>query len=120
MNGFFSTKSLGSYFRKAVLQSDFTDFESLPVDLFIVATYLNQPKKAVFSRFGKEDSHHFSTKKSVDYIDNVDVAEAITASAALPPIFTPVKTISLKPLAIISLACFRASSILMALERPLA
>lgn len=91
VNGFFSTKSLGEYFRKAVLNADFTDFDSLPIDLFIVGTYLNQPKKAVFSKFGKEDGHKFATKKNVDYIDNVDVAEAITASAALPPLFTPVK-----------------------------
>jgi predicted acylesterase/phospholipase RssA len=91
VNGFFSTKSLGEYFRKAVLEADFTDFDSLPIDLFVVATYLNQPKKAVFSRYSKEDSHKFATKKDVDYIDNVDVAEAITASAALPPLFTPVK-----------------------------
>jgi len=91
VNGFFSTKSLGEYFRKAVLEAEFTDFSSLPIDLFIVGTYLNQPKKAVFSRFGKKDSQSFATKKNVDYLNDVDVAEAITASAALPPLFTPVK-----------------------------
>ena len=91
VNGFFSTKSLGDYFRKAVLKSDFTKFADLPIDLFIVATYLNQPKKAVFSKYGAEDCLIPNPKKDVDYVTGADVADAITASAALPPIFTPVK-----------------------------
>lgn len=88
INGLFSTKGLGDYFRKAVLESDATQFGDLAADLFIVATYLNQPKKAVFSKYGNDDVK--SMRKDTDYINTVDVATTITASAALPPIFTPV------------------------------
>ena len=91
VNGFFSTKSLGEYFKKSVFKSEFTDFGDLPADLFVIATYLNQPKKAVFSKYGADDSPLPSLKKNVDYITGANVSDTITASAALPPIFTPVK-----------------------------
>ncbi len=89
INGLFSTKGLGDYFRTSVLKSEFTNFEDLAADLFIVATYLNQPKKAVFSKYNLSDGIN-ATRSNTDYITGVDVATAITASAALPPIFTPI------------------------------
>lgn len=89
INGLFSTRGLGDYFRNAVLQSEFTNFDELAADLFVVGTYLNQPKKAVFSKYDLNDGKN-SMRKNTDYITGVDVATAITASAALPPIFTPV------------------------------
>lgn len=88
INGLFSTKGLGDYFRNAVLNAQFTNFNDLPADLFIVATYLNQPKKAVFSKYDLNNGK--SMRKDTDYITGVDVATSITASAALPPIFAPV------------------------------
>lgn len=88
INGLFSTKGIGDYFSRAVLSSDATEFGELAADLFIVATYLNQPKKAVFSKYGNDDIK--SMRKDTDYITGVDVATSITASAALPPIFAPV------------------------------
>lgn len=90
VNGLFSTKGLGDYFRKSVLKSDFTNFEDLPADLFIVATYLNQPKKAIFSKYDLSDGIN-CTRTNTDYITGVDVATAITASASLPPIFAPIQ-----------------------------
>ncbi len=89
INGLFSTKGIGEYFRRAVLESDATQFGDLAADLFIVATYLNQPKKAVFSKYNSDQVT--SMRKDTDYITDVDVATSITASAALPPIFAPVK-----------------------------
>ncbi|MGH1467579.1 MAG: patatin-like phospholipase family protein [Bdellovibrionales bacterium] len=89
INGLFSTKGLGDYFRSAVLNAEFTNFEDLAADLFVVATYLNQPKKAVFSKYDLNDGIK-SLRKDTVYITGVDVATSITASAALPPIFAPV------------------------------
>ncbi len=90
INGFFSTKGIGEYFQKVVLKSESTNFKDLVADLFIVATYLNHPKKAVFSKYHLNDDIK-SMREDTNYITGVDVATAITASTALPPIFAPVK-----------------------------
>ncbi len=90
INGFFSTKGLGDYFRTVVLNSKSTNFQDLAADLFIVATYLNQPKKAIFSKYTLNDGIK-SMRKDTNYITSVDVATAITASTALPLIFAPIK-----------------------------
>ena len=59
-------------------------FQSLGVDLFIVGTQLNESRKVIFC---KED---FTTKdKSVIYSDFATVSDAVAASAALPPVFSP-------------------------------
>lgn len=85
LSGFFSNKGLGDYFRRAVFESESTSFKDMPIDLFIVATYLNKQKKAIFSRLPDHEGER------MDYISGVDVSSAITASAALPPLFSPVK-----------------------------
>lgn len=89
VSGFFSTKGLGDYFNKHILEDGKINFADLEKELFIVATFLDRPKKAIFSKFDKPIRK--TSFDEVVYMQDVSIAEAITASAALPPIFTPVE-----------------------------
>ena len=87
-SGFFSTEKLGQYFEENIFHNQGSAFKDIDKDLFIVATFLDQPKKAIFSKHRKpeiETDHAHSP-----YINTVSVPKAITASVALPVIFSPV------------------------------
>ncbi len=88
-NGFFSTEKLGTYFEKNVFKEDSTSFKNLKKDLFIVATFLDEPEKAIFT---KHEGPIIQTDHSKSpYINTVSVSKALSASVALPVIFSPVK-----------------------------
>lgn len=87
-SGFFSTEKLGQYFEDNIFCDGSTSFKDLEKELFIVATFLDHPKKAIFSKFkGPEIQTDHSLSP---YIDNVTIPKSITASVALPVIFSPV------------------------------
>ena len=82
VNGFFNTKNLEAYLRKHCHPEN--TFESLGVQLYIIATQLNHSRKVVFGKFDQptKDEHiHFN--------DKAKVSEAVAASASLPPFFSP-------------------------------
>lgn len=82
VNGVFSTQNLEKYLRENVHQEN--TFSSLGVKLFIVATQLNHSRKVVFGNFAdsqKDDEVH--------YANFATVSQAVAASAALPPFFSP-------------------------------
>lgn len=87
VNGLFSTKGIGEYFQKSVFGSDRVLFDDLEPNLFIVSTYLDHAKKAVFSPQRAESSKRLGS--AANYIFGVSMADAISASAALPPVFAP-------------------------------
>lgn len=88
-SGLFNTEGLGKYFAENLFANGGDSFESMKKDLFIVATYLDHPEKAIFCKHKKAPvKTGFTASK---YINDVSVSQAITASAALPPIFSPVK-----------------------------
>jgi predicted acylesterase/phospholipase RssA len=82
LNGLFSTKGLERYIRNEVWPTN--SFKDLGVDLYIVATQLNQSRKVIF---GAKDE--LSKDHSILYTDYATVSEAVAASAALPPAFSP-------------------------------
>ena len=88
-SGFFNTKKLGRYFEKNIFNNKDSSFKALEKDLFIVATFLDQPKKAIFTKYNKPEIETGFTVSP--YINTVSIPEAITASVALPVIFSPVK-----------------------------
>jgi predicted acylesterase/phospholipase RssA len=82
LNGLFSTRGIEKYLRNNILPTE--QFSELASNLYIVATQLNNSRKAVFGPF-KEN-----------YIDDrimnfnfASIAEAAAASAALPPVYCP-------------------------------
>ncbi len=78
----FSTAGIKRYLEAHVLQSD--AFSDLEPDLFIVATELNQSKKAIFGRYKA-----LSQDPYLEYRDDVAVGEACAASMSIPPVFHP-------------------------------
>lgn len=82
LNGLFTTKGLERYIREEVWKAN--TFDSLGVDLFIVATQLNHSRKVIFCK--KDD---LSKDKSILYTDYATISEAVAASAALPPVYAP-------------------------------
>lgn len=88
-SGLFNTEGLGKYFEENIFSNGNNGFESLKKDLFVVATYLDLPEKAIFCKHKKAPIKTGFTASN--YINDVSVPQAITASAALPPIFSPVK-----------------------------
>jgi predicted acylesterase/phospholipase RssA len=82
LNGLFTTKGLEKYFREEVWPTN--TFSSLGVDLFVVATQLNQSRKVIF---GNEEA--LSRDKSILYSNYSTVSDAVAASASLPPVFAP-------------------------------
>jgi len=87
-SGFFSTEKLGQYFEDNIFTGGLTEFSDIEKELFIVATFLDHPKKAIFSKF-KEPNIKTDHSES-PYFSSVSVPKAITASVALPVIFSPV------------------------------
>lgn len=82
LNGLFSTKGLERYVREQVWTSN--SFQDLGVELYIVATQLNQSRKVIFC--AKDE---MSKDQSVLYANYANVSDAVAASAALPPAFAP-------------------------------
>ncbi len=82
--GLFSTSGIEEYLREGVLPSN--NFEEYCADLFIVASKLNMPIKAVF---GKEKFKEcdFGAGNEFDY--GVPISESCAASTALPVLFSP-------------------------------
>lgn len=78
----FTTDGIANYLRSHVIQSD--RFSDLEADLFVVATELNQSRKAVF---GKYKSAPLATH--LEYRNDVSVSDACAASMALPPVYHP-------------------------------
>lgn len=84
VNGLFNTNNLQKYFAETALKTQ--SFDEIKNQLFIVATYLDYPKKAIF---GPILDKPLKTQDNLDYISGVDISEAIAASTALPPVFSP-------------------------------
>ncbi len=82
LDGLFTTKGIESYLRKEVLIDN--EFHRLGVELYIVATQLNHSRKAIFGPF--KESYKTSTTK---YINYASISDAVAASTALPPVFSP-------------------------------
>lgn len=82
LNGLFTTKGLERYFREEVWPMN--TFQSLGVDLNIVSTQLNESRKVIF---GTRDE--MSRDKTILYANYGTVSDAVAASAALPPVFSP-------------------------------
>ncbi|MBT4760163.1 MAG: patatin-like phospholipase family protein [Bdellovibrionaceae bacterium] len=82
VNGIFSTRNIERYFREHVLEDN--SFESLGVQLYVIATQLNYSRKVIFSDF--EESYKDDDVKKVSY---AKISEAVAASASLPPVFRP-------------------------------
>lgn len=84
VNGLFSTQNIEKYFREKALQTQ--SFDELSAQLFVVSTYLDHPKKAIF---GPKIETQFKGDKNADYLTGVNISDAIAASAALPAVFAP-------------------------------
>lgn len=82
VNGIFTTKNLERYLRTHVYPAN--DFKTLGARLYIVATQLNHSRKVVF---GPYDETH--KEKDIKYANYATVSQAVAASAALPPFFSP-------------------------------
>jgi predicted acylesterase/phospholipase RssA len=82
LNGIFNTNGIERYLRKYIL--DENEFSRLGVELYIVATQLNHSRKSIFGPF-LESSKTDTTK----FIGYSKISEAVAASTALPPVFSP-------------------------------
>jgi predicted acylesterase/phospholipase RssA len=82
VNGVFSTKNLEAYLRENVHPEN--TFESLGVQLYIIATQLNHTRKVVFGNFPETTKN-----EEIKYSNSATVSQACAASAALPPFFAP-------------------------------
>ena len=82
--GLFSTDGIEQYLANEVLISN--DFKDYHPDLFIVASRLDRPIKAVF---GKTSNLKSAYDPSCEYLDCVPISKAAAASIALPPVFSP-------------------------------
>lgn len=82
INGIFTAKGIERYFRNQVLREN--SFNSLGVDLFVVATQLNHSRKVVFGNF--PETHK---ERHIEYANYANISDAVAASASLPPVFAP-------------------------------
>ncbi len=82
INGLFTTHGLEKYLRKHVLKDN--EFGNLGVELFVIATQLNHTRKAIFGNF-----HESSKTKRLKFVNYATISQAVAASAALPPVFSP-------------------------------
>ena len=82
VSGFFDSVALEDLFR-ALLPSQ--DFRQTDIDLYLIATALDEPIRAVFNgRYNFKDEHnHFMT--------DVPIHKAVRASTTIPGMFDPVK-----------------------------
>ncbi len=82
INGIFSTRGLEKYLREHVLENN--SFESLGVQLYIIATQLNHSRKVIFSDFENNEK-----SEEIKLANFAKISEAVAASASLPPAFRP-------------------------------
>lgn len=82
INGLVTAKGLEKYMREHVWPDN--TFDSLGVELYIVATQLNHSRKVIFGNF-KETSKI----KHIGWANYAKVSDAVAASASLPPVFAP-------------------------------
>lgn len=82
VNGLFTTKGIEKYLRVHALKTN--RFSELGVRNFVVATQLNFARKIVFGHFN-ENYKIKNTKYSMD----ATISDAVAASTALPPFFSP-------------------------------
>lgn len=82
INGLFTTKNIEKYIRNNVWPEN--TFESLGVELYIVATQLNHSRKVIFGNFPETNK-----VGHVGWANFAKISEAVAASAALPPVFAP-------------------------------
>jgi predicted acylesterase/phospholipase RssA len=82
INGLVTAKGLERYVREHVWPQN--TFESLGVELYIVATQLNHSRKVIFGPF--EETKKTKTRGWANY---AKVSQAVAASASLPPVFAP-------------------------------
>lgn len=83
VNGFFNTSKLEKYFRENVCKEN--SFQSLGVDLSVIATFLNKSQKMVFSSAPPEKENSYKTK----YASYASISQSVAASASSPPFFSP-------------------------------
>jgi predicted acylesterase/phospholipase RssA len=84
LSGLFTTAGIEEYVRQEVLPSN--RFEDYAVDLCVVATQLNHSKRVIFNKHKLEPP---ADDPRCLYETEVAISDAIAASVALPPIFTP-------------------------------
>lgn len=82
INGLVTAKGLERYIRENVWPDN--TFESLGVELYIVATQLNHSRKVIFGDFEQT-----SKIKHIGWANYAKVSDAVAASASLPPVFAP-------------------------------
>lgn len=82
MNGLFTTKGLERYLRRDVLFTN--SFQDLGVELFVVATQLNHTRKVIFGKYNEPKKNAKS-----QYMNSATISQAVAASTALPPVFSP-------------------------------
>lgn len=83
-SGFFSTEGLRKYLIENVLKSD--KFSELDVDLFVIATQLDNSRKVIFSKYNYPNPSHDSTSH---YYTDTNISDAVAASMSVPPFYTP-------------------------------
>ncbi len=83
VNGLCTTKNIEKYLREHALHTN--RFDSLGVDLWIMATQLNHSRRVIFGSYSE-------TKKTDQLMEAnfATISEAVAASTALPPVFAPV------------------------------
>tara|TARA_B100000925_G_scaffold291950_1_gene282777 strand:+ start:5809 stop:6957 length:1149 start_codon:yes stop_codon:yes gene_type:complete len=88
-NGFFSTRGLVRYLRDHILNGH--EFETLPNDLFVIATQLDSSRKVIFSKYKYPSPKHDS---NTNYYTGFDISDSVGASMSAPPIYCPYKLIN--------------------------
>ena len=81
LNGLFTTRGLQRYIEDSF---PYNRFDQLGVELFIIGTQLNHTRKAIFGDFA-ESSKTDKTK----FVNYATISQAVAASTALPPVFSP-------------------------------
>ena len=84
VDGLFNTNGIESYFKKLPFNFG-DDFKYLKKHLYIVATELNRPHKAVFC-----SNLLNSSSPETTYYNDVPISKAIAASCAIPFLYEPV------------------------------
>ncbi|MEM7645357.1 MAG: patatin-like phospholipase family protein [Pseudomonadota bacterium] len=82
INGFVTAKGLEKYIREEVWPEN--SFDTLGVELYIVATQLNHSRKVIFGNFPET-----SKGRHIGLANYAKISEAVAASASLPPVFAP-------------------------------
>lgn len=82
--GLFSARGIEQYIREEVLKTN--SFAELGPELYTIATYLNQSKKAVFCAKNQPNERPAA---DVTYINQATISDGVAASASLPPLYCP-------------------------------